>query len=82
MRRPISGAKRRAVRSRRNTSRARFFAEATSSADACSGTPSKLQASNARASVSWQTSSARARFATPKTRVKAASSLRKKLKTF
>src|SRR5260221_10473634 len=71
-RRPSSGAKVRAVRWRRSTSRARFFAVAMSQADGFSGRPRTFHTSSARQKASWTTSSARVRLCTPKIRVSAA----------
>src|SRR5712671_8248877 len=72
--RPISGAKVRALRSRRTTSSARFLAVAISHADGFSGTPRTFQTSSARQKASCRTSSASARLCTPKIRVSAATS--------
>ena len=64
--RPSSGAKRRAVRSRRRTSSARRLAVAMSHAEGFSGTPRSFQTSSARQKASCTTSSASARLWTPK----------------
>ena len=53
---PSSGAKACAVRSRRNTSSARFFAVAISQAEGFWGTPRRRQTSNARQKASCTTS--------------------------
>src|SRR6478609_3684776 len=71
-RRPISGAKRRAVRSRRTMSSARFLAVVISQAEGFSGSPSTSQTSSAREKASCTTSSASAKLCTPNRRVSAA----------
>src|SRR5262249_48410527 len=70
--RPSSGANVRAVRWRRSTSSARFFAVAISHADGLSGMPRNFHTSTARQKASCTTSSASARLWTPKIRVRAA----------
>ena len=67
-----SGAKLRAVRSRRRTSSAPFFAVAMSQAEGFSGMPRIRHTSNARQKASCATSSASARLWMPKMRVSAA----------
>src|SRR5262249_45997754 len=67
-----SGANVRAVRSQRRASSAQFLAVAMSHAEGFSGTPRNFQTSIARQNASCTTSSASARFWTPKMRVTAA----------
>ena len=67
-----SGAKVRAVRSRRRMSSARFFAAAISQAAGSSGGPRNVHTSAARQNASCTASSARARLWTPKRRVSTA----------
>src|SRR5262249_29403635 len=71
-RRPSSGANVCAVRWRRRTSSARFFAVASSYAEGFSGTPRNFHTSSARQKASCTTSSASARLCTPNTRVRVA----------
>src|SRR5262245_45645016 len=71
-RRPSSGANVCAMRWRRRTSSARFFAVASSHAEGFSGTPRNFHTSSARQKASCTTSSASARLCTPNTRVRVA----------
>src|SRR4051812_15889227 len=71
-RRDSSGAKSRAVRSRRKTSSARCLAVANSHADGFSGIPRTFQTSSARQKACCVTSSAKVRLRTPNNRVSAA----------